>query len=66
MFAGKSELVKQAEHYCPDLFELVLKILGKVCWRKLAGCNLTTDNYYISIPLASKLLEMNMTSSKLR
>ena len=27
----------------------------------MAGCNLTTNNYYTSIPLASKLLEMNMT-----
>ena len=53
--------MEHAEHYCQDLSELVLKILGKVGWRKLAGCNLTTDNYYTSIPLASKLLEMNMT-----
>lgn len=61
VFAGKPELFQEAEHYCPDLFELVVKILEKVGWRKLAGCNLTTDNYYTSIPLASKLLEKNMT-----
>ena len=54
VFAGKPEDVAGAEHYVPTTHGITVKLLEGYGWRKLHGCNLTTDNMYTSIELGEE------------
>ena len=61
VYAGTPKVVEGAPHYVKSTHDLTMKLLSGYGWRKLHGCNLTTDNLYTSIRLARALAEKKVT-----
>ena len=53
--------MEEGGYYVSSTFDITVRLLEKYGWKRLEGCNLTTDNLYGSIPLTKKLLEKKMT-----
>ena len=61
VYAGKPAEIEGAQHFIPTTQGVTVHLLEDVGWRRLQGCNLTTDNLYSSVQLAQLLLEHKMT-----
>ena len=54
-------MLKVLSPYCPTTFGVPVKLLEGYGWRKLHGCNMTTDKLYTSVELAEWLLAKKLT-----